>query len=510
MKIIRTEQILDPASLPPDVSDWVYNGLDCCVTLEVLEKIEGLLDNTTRNTYEFSKSLQAPILEMSMRGVLVDLEQRNRVLALYRDQLGEIQSQLDRILKEGLNVSCNWRSPKQLGTLFYDVLGLQPIYKRNAHGKMSPTTNRDAIEKLSSYYYAAPIAIRILALRDIDKKRQFLETGIDSDNRMRCNFNIAGTNTGRLASSMSDYGTGTNLQNVDRELRSVFIPDRGMKFGNIDLEQADARNVGAVCWNLFVHTHGEKFAGAYLNACESGDLHTTVCTMAYTDLPWTDDKKLNRALADGIAYRGLSYRDLAKKLGHGTNYYGQPGTMAKHSKVQRSAIESFQSRYFKAFAAIPEWHKWVKEQLRETQQITTLLGRRRHFFGHPQDQATLREAIAFEPQSLTADEINQGMLALWRASIVQLLVQVHDSLLFQYPEEREAEIMEQATALIRVPIPLHKGRVFEVPSDAKVGWNWGDVTTDKSGRVNNPFGLQKYKGNDSRKRPVGFFDGAGI
>src|SRR5690606_25543595 len=106
--------------------------------------------------------------------------------------------------------------------------------------------------------------------------------GIDPDGYMRSSFNIAGTNTGRLASSGNDFGSGTNMQNIDRTLKEIFIAEPGWKFANLDLGQADSRNIGANCWNTFVESHGEKFAGAYLDACEGPDLHTTVCRMAMT------------------------------------------------------------------------------------------------------------------------------------------------------------------------------------------------------------------------------------
>lgn len=512
MRIIQTSTILDPRRdlRSDDDRDWVYNGLDCCVTLEILHHLRPLLDNQTRATYEFSKSLQAPILDMSMTGLRVDLERRDATLKKYQEQLTAIGGQLDEIIRDGIGLDITmpkgaayWRSPAKLKHLFYSVLGCKEIRKRNVHNKMVPTVNREALERLQDYYFAMPIVIRLLALRDIDKKRQFLETSLDLDNRIRCNFNIAGTNTGRLASSLSDFGTGTNLQNVDRDLRSVFIADPGMKFANIDLEQADARNVGAICWNLFVEELGEKDAGAYLNACESGDLHTTVCSMAWTDQPWTGNRKLDRAIADQPAYRNLSFRDLAKKLGHGTNYYGTPPTMAKHTKVAIDAIKLFQAKYFAAFPAIKKWHQWVEMQLKTTQEISTLYGRSRLFFGNPMEQSTLREAIAYAPQSMTADEINLGLLAVWRANICRVLVQVHDSILIQYPEELEDEVVPQAIKLLKAPITLARGREFYVPADCKTGWNWGDIQYDKAGNVvGNPEGLQKYKGGDTRKREV--------
>lgn len=503
-KIINNADLdeAEMAKLSADHRDWIYNGLDCCVTHEIADVLISQLDNVSANTYAFSRSLQAPILEMTMRGTKIDLLQRGRALTFYEERIRGLQTNLQSIIVEGIGLpsSFNWKSPTQLVHLFYTVLGYNPVRKRNAQGRMVPTANREAMEKLSAHFYAAPICNHILKLRELEKKCQFLRTELDPDNRIRTNFNIAGTKTGRLASSISDYGTGTNVQNVDRELRRCFVADEGMKLANLDLEQADARNVGAICWNLFVESHGEKFAGAYLDACESGDLHTRVCSMAWRDLPWTGDSKSDRAVADQIAYRELSYRDLAKRLGHGTNYLGTPGTMAKHSKVQTKLISDFQDRYFSGFPSIKEWHQWVKRSLAESASITTLFGRRRFFFGRRDDAKTLRDAVAYAPQSMTADQIDTGIINIWRANKVQLLIQVHDSILFQYPEELEDEIIPWALQTLRTTIPLHKGRDFTVPTEAKVGWNWGDVEFDKQGQViNNPMGLVKWKGGDNRK-----------
>ena len=504
MRIIETHNLSPTTLLTQDENDWVYNGLDVCVTLEIVQNLLSQLDAVSRPTYAFSKALQGPILEMNMRGLRVDKSRRDEVLTTYKSDIKFLTEQLNAFAEEGIGMSVNWNSSAQLKQLFYGVLGLNPIKKRNAQGVFAPTVDREALEKLSSYMIAEPICERLLLIRDLDKKRQLLETGIDPDGRMRTSFNIAGTNTGRLASAISDMGTGRNLQNIDRELRSVFIADPGMKFGNLDLEQADARNVGALCWDYFVDSKGADFAGRFLDACESGDLHTATCKLAWTELPWTGTPKGDRAVADQLAYRQDSYRQLAKKLGHGTNYYGTPRTMAMHTKTAVKLIEDFQKRYFSGYPCIQEWHKHVKHMLKYESQITTLMGRRRHFWGRHNDDSTLRAAIAYAPQSMTGDQINTGLLNLFRTGKVELLVQVHDSLLFQYPEDREESIIPMALDALRVPIILKHDREFVVPVDAKTGWNWGDTEHDKQGNlVGNEDGLLKWKGSDQRKRQRG-------
>jgi len=490
MRAIKTHDLTPEsvAQLSDEVKYWIYNALDCCLTAEILSVIKPQLDNITSHTYEFSKSLQAPVLEMRMRGIRVDEQWRQRTIGSYTDDLRTIESNLNRILEEGIGVKINWNSPLQLKKLLYETMGLPPQKKRNAKGIFTITADRDALEKLESYFNAQPIISHILALRDISKKIGVLRTSIDSDGRMRTSYNIAGTTTGRFSSSLSDFGTGGNLQNLEERLRRPFIADPGYKFAYIDLEQAESRLVGAIEWNIF----GD---GRYLDACESGDLHTSVCRLAWTDLEWTGDLKGDRAVADQPFYRQHSYRHMAKVLGHGTNYNGKPYTMAKHTKLDTKLIAEFQRKYFLAFPAHQRWHGAVASELLQTGNLTTITGRRRWFFGRRNDDSTVREAIAYGPQGAVGDILNQGMLRIWRLNICQLLLQIHDAILVQYPEHLEAEILPTLIETIKVPIQLNNSRTLIIPSEAQTGWNWAkyDIKT-------NPDGLKKWAGNDDRSR----------
>jgi DNA polymerase-1 len=491
MREIKTHK-LTPASLEvlgDTLKYWIYNALDCCLTAEILEVIKPQLDDVTCKTYEFSKALQAPVLEMKLRGVKVDQAWRARTIADYTRNLRFLEANLNRILKEGLDLELNWNSPAQLKRLLYETLGLPVQKKRNASGVFAPTADRGALEKLESYFNAQPIILHILALRDIAKKIGVLKTSVDPDGRMRTSYNIAGTTTGRFSSSLSDFGTGGNLQNLEERLRRPFVADPGMKFAYIDLEQAESRLVGAIEWNLF----GD---GRYLDACESGDLHTTVCRLAWTDLGWSSpvDIRADKLVAEQPFYRQHSYRHMAKVLGHGTNYNGKPYTMSKHTKLESNLIAEFQRKYFTAFPAHQRWHAAVASELLERGYLTTITGRRRWFFGRRNDDTTVREAIAFGPQGAVGDILNQGMLNVWRLNICHLLLQIHDAVLVQYPEDREDEILPQLIAAIQVPVSLANGRTLIIPSEAQTGWNW--AKQDQS----NPDGLMKWKGQDVRRR----------
>ena len=481
--------------LTPDLNHWIYNGLDCCVTHEVCDRLLESADETALRTYEFSKALQAPVLEMNMRGLKVDKQKKLKTILQINKTIARLERQLDRIISDGIGApNLNWRSPHQLKGLLYDVMGLPVQKKRNTNGVYAATTDEAALEKLSAYFIAEPICNHILLLRGLGKSLGFLRTGVDADGRMRTQFNIAGTVTGRFASSITDFGTGTNLQNVTSSLRSVFVADRGMMFCNIDLEQADSRNVGALCWDLLCDNPdwSEATAGAYLDACESGDLHTLVSKIAYPGLPW--GTLPDREIAEWLAHKHYDYRYLSKKCGHGSNYLAQPRTVAQHARIPVQLAENFQNEYFGAFPCIPAWHKSVFWQLEHNGFLESPFGRRRFFFGRPKEGTTQREAVASVPQSMTGDEINRGILNLWRDGRSQLLVQVHDSILFQFPEHLRDEIVPQALEMVKTHLVLKHGREFVVPVEAQTGWNWGYVGED------NPDGLKKWKGGDERKR----------
>jgi len=109
------------------------------------------------------------------------------------------------------------------------------------------------------------------------------------------------------------------------------------------------------------------------------------------------------------------------------------------------------------------------------------------------DQDTLREAVAFEPQSVSVEILNRVMLNVWRANIVQLLLQVHDSILFQYPEEKEAEILPQVLKLFEYPVRLRGGRNLVIPAEVKTGYNWAPKSDE------NPQGLSKWKMGEANR-----------
>jgi DNA polymerase I-like protein with 3'-5' exonuclease and polymerase domains len=154
-----------------------------------------------------------PVLETMIRGIRVDNESKAR---LSNELLNAIRSR-EAWLTEVLGYSVNIKSPKQMQDLFYRLLGQREIKKRRKDG-VSATTDDSALEVIATREpLLKPVCDTIRELRSLGVFRStFLEAPVDHDQRMRCSFNIAGTETYRFSSSENAFGSGLNLQNIPK------------------------------------------------------------------------------------------------------------------------------------------------------------------------------------------------------------------------------------------------------------------------------------------------------
>lgn len=494
IKIDTTD--FDYDDLTPMQQEWVYNSLDCAVTAECWENINEFVGDDTRKTYGFVKGLQAPAMNMAIRGISINIKKRNKWIAELSARTHTLSDYLDQLATAVWNQPLNANSPKQMVDFFYGVLNVPEQFKYDSKRKERVvTTDKAALEKLEDYFYARPFVKNILRQRDLNKKIGTLKTGIDSDEKMRTSYNVCGTETGRWSSNSNVFGSGTNLQNITNELREIFVAKEGYKLAYVDLEQAESRVVA--------YLSGDQ---NYIDACEGGDLHTTAAQMVWPELGWTGDLKQDKAIAEQRAHGIFSYRDLAKRGGHGTNYMGKPPTMAKHLHTDVKVLEEFQDRYFSAFPGIPRWHQDVATELQTTGKLTTPIGRTRYFLSRLHSDDTLKEGIAFLPQSTIGEILNEGMYRVWKKfdpKEVELLAQVHDAILIQYPDEGdeyETQILKKVMETIQVPLTIN-GRTLIIPANVEgTGWNWRKYKKNKDGTITNPEGLKEYTGHEERVR----------
>lgn len=473
-------------TMMPNSDRTIYNALDAAVTNEILEPLLQQLDQTTATAYSRSLRMQPLALYMMQKGTLVDPAARTEAITAGEATIRRLTLALNRLSNALWGAELNPASPKQLSTFFYKFLRLPPIYetRKTKQGKMSTLScNREALERLALYRPATIFCNLILAIRDEAKIVATLRSGLDPDGRMRCSYNIAGTETGRWSSSKSAFRRGTNKQNWNDELRRIFVADLKKRFVNVDLEQAESRGVAALSRDV-----------AYREACSSGDLHTFVCRMIWPELPWNGDIKRDREIAERPFYRHFSYRDISKRAGHGTNYWGTAVGLAQRIHTTIKLMEEFQEKYFDSFPGIREWQRSTIRELQLTGQLTTPLGRRRCFFGRRLSDDTAREAIAFQPQSLIVDALNEGVLQAWKQyPMMEPLEQGHDSVLFQLPEPHIHLAPEIAQAMI-YPIEFPDGYILRIPTEWSTGWTWRKWCKEE------PDGLKKYSLDRSRTR----------
>lgn len=491
MGTIINSDNLDIDSLDREQQGWVYNCFDCCITDEVHTALVKKNPTYATSSYDFIRAMQAPAMHMAYRGCLIDVNKRDELIRTLEKRKELFTSRLQRIVAAFWRADFNPNSPEQVKELLYDVMMCKAEYKWDSATKSRKiSVDKTCLENIqkSGVFYPLPIINHILAIRDLGKKIGTLKTGIDADNRMRTAYNVSGTETGRWSSNENVFGTGTNLQNITDELREIFIADEGMKMAYIDGEQAESRVVA--------YLSGDE---AYIRACEEGDLHTFVTKMVWPELDWSDgDLEHNKYIAEQNFYSHFSYRDMAKRLGHGTNYYGSPYQMAKHVKVDKDIVVDFQERYFAAFPGIPAWHQTTATLLQTQGYLETPMGRRRYFMGRLDDDNTLKEAIAYVPQSTIGEWLNLALWKMWKTmdltGELQCMMQVHDAILVQYPDispEHQRAVLERAKSFLEFPITTQHGS-FIIPANVEgVGWNWRKYKEGDNDNMDSLMGLYK-------------------
>lgn len=503
--------------IPDDLNAFdnyqVYNLLDSAITAQLAYAIAQQMNDNQRTTYLREMRLQSLCLELSSKGFPIN-----------QMDLAQLDYDLEKESNRALSIlhkfceaigfrPINPRSTVDVAELFYSYLNLPAVkqYDRTTQTH-KVSTDVKALEKLSaSYPIAVPFVNAILAAREPAKMRSVFKRGLEPPyGNLRCNFSPTGTETGRLASQQNPYGGGTNAQNLTDRVRQVVAAPDGYCILNLDLKTAESIAVG--------YLSGDE---AYIKGCLTSDLHTYVAKLNWPELPWTGDKKQDRAIADRYFYRHFTYRDMAKRGGHGTNYYGTPQTMAMHLKIATAIVAEFQRLYFAAFPGIPEWHLETIARVQTEGVIVTPMKRERRFWGRSDDPATHREAIAFAPQSLIADVMNEGLMAIqsWIVSNLRgstawigrrgnlipisaktpdMRAQVHDSGVFIVPIDGVAEIAQQLLTLAKVPVDFGPLGEMIVPSDLTIGKVWcKEKPIAKGGNRTTALGLRDYTPGDS-------------
>jgi len=234
-------------------------------------------------------------------------------------------------------------------------------------------------------------------------------------------------------------------------VRTLFIPDPGMTMFDADLDRADAQ---VVAW-------------------EADDEELMSAFRAGVDLHTLNRDTINKILEpDKISIT----RQQAKQGVHATNYGASPFAVSQALQIPKRAAEAFQAAWFAAHPRIRQWHVRIQEELNSNRRVTNKFGYQRIYFGRIDD--VLKEALAWIPQSTVALVINKGDLAIYEGPLrqqygVQTLLQVHDSLVGQFPTNSTDEILPLLHQTLSIPIPYPSPLTIGVGIKTSTK-SWGD------------------------------------
>ena len=356
---------------------------------------------------------------------------------------GELEASLKSLearIHEAAGLAFNVASPKQLGEVLFEKLNL-PAFKKTSKTK-SYSTDNEVLEGLREVHPVVPLVLEFRMLSKlkgtyVDPLPQWVrpETG-----RVHARFNQTVAATGRLSSS------DPNLQNIPMKggwgpkIRHGFVAREGNLFVGADYSQIELRILAHLCGD-----------GALLRVFERGeDIHTSTASEVFDVAAMfvtSDMRRQAKAVNFGILY-GMGPFGLARELG-----------------VSQKDAKAFIDRYFARFPGVKKYLDDIQAQVLKTEEVTTLLGRRRRFPGiaraaKPLQAALLRQAVNTPVQGSAADLIKLAMVEVESAlpEGCRLVLQVHDELIVEAPEARAAEAgtilkgsMERAMSL-RVPL----------------------------------------------------------
>jgi len=459
---------------------WRYNGLDATVTAEIHElQKDDLRAFGTEGVFQHEMSLVQPLMDITRRGIKIDLALRAQLKEKNEWEINNLQNFLDAALGETVNV----KSSPQITRILYEKLKL-PVKKNKKTG--NPTADKDAVTELAAKY-SHPMLLTILKIRQRrDYVERYLNAKVDDDGRMRCSFDITGTRSGRLSSRQSIYGSGTNLQNIPSRkpegeaIRRMFVADDGKILVSRDYKQAEA-------W-LVAYLSGAEGLIELLND-PSRDMHTE-----------------NAARIFGIKVEQVNpeQRYLAKRVVHASNYgmganrlveLVNEDTEATGISLKHRDAQTLIDKYFLLYPEIRSvyWRE-VLNELRYSRTLNTPFGRKRMFYGRWDDKLE-REAYSYIPQSTVGDLGGRAIVSCYDTvervvPNAEVLLNVHDSILMQC-DLQDLEVVQAGMArAMEIPVTV-KGRTFTIPTDCKVGFNWGN--RPKKNPELNPLGLRDYE-----------------
>jgi DNA polymerase-1 len=405
-------------------------------------------DDKLRFIYELEIASSEALYRIERNGVLIDAP----TLAKQSHELGQRIHALEQEAYEIAGQPFNLASPKQLGEIFFDKLGM-PVVKKTATGARS--TDEEVLEKLAEDY---PLPARLLEHRSLSKLKgtytdKLAQLAHPKTGRVHTHYAQAVAVTGRLSSN------DPNLQNIPirtaegRRVREAFVAPAGSMIVSADYSQIELR--------IMAHISGDE---ALLRAFTAGeDVHRATAAEVFgveVAQVSNEQRRSAKVINFGLIY-GMGAFGLAKSLG-----------------IDNTAAKNYITRYFERFAGVKKYMDDTRTMAKEKGYVETVFGRRLQLPGIQNEKGAKlagleRAAINAPMQGTAADLIKLSMVAVQKAldeqqRATKMIMQVHDELVFEVPESEvdwvKTEVPRLMAGVAQLKVPLL--------AEVGVGPNW--------------------------------------
>jgi DNA polymerase-1 len=449
----------------PTVSDIIDYGRSAFSTTDwakIAEHLEAELKRQDLWTIftEIEKPLIPVLTRVNATGIKLDRDYLTDLSTRFHVELQSLEIEIHKLAGEPFNIN----SPKQLGNVIYERLGLKTKrQKKTAGGALS--TRESELSELKDQH---PIIPAILRYRELQK---LVSTYIDNlppmvgeDGRLRTTFLQCGTVTGRIGSQ------NPNLQNIPirteegRAVRQAFVAESGFKLVSIDYSQVELR-IAAIL------SEDKKLVEIFK---QGQDVHSAVASQVF-NVPQgevtAEMRRRAKVINFGILY-GMGVIALRHNLGENTS---------------RAEAQEFLNAYFNTFTRLAEYLEETKAYARQHGFTKTMFGRRRYFPGIQSSAPFIRAsaermAINAPIQGTEGDILRVAMLRideyLTKHSLtteVRMLLQVHDELVFEIKEDQVDTVVPILKEMMIGVFSGYDTKGVPIVVEAKVGDNWSQM-----------------------------------
>jgi DNA polymerase-1 len=407
------------------------------------------------NVYE---ALERPLLrvlaQMERRGISIDRQVLSRLSGEFAEEAAGLEAEINKLAGEAVNVG----SPKQMGDILFGKLGL-PGGTKTKTGQWA--TGARVLDELAEQGHELPQ--KILEWRQVSKLKSTYTDALPgyvnpTTHRVHTSYALAATTTGRLSSSEP------NLQNIPirtedgRKIRRAFIADRGYKLVSADYSQIELRLLAEIAGI-------EQLRKAFRDGL---DIHAMTASEMFgvpvKNMP-AEVRRRAKAINFGIIY-GISAFGLANQLG-----------------IEREEAGAYIRKYFERFPGIRDYIEETKAFAKKHGFVETLFGRKCHYPDIGASNASIRAfneraAVNARLQGTAADIIRRAMIrmdgALTKKKLnAQMLLQVHDELVFEVPDAEVDKTLPVVTGvMVEAPLPaLSLSVPLQVEAHAAENWD---------------------------------------